>query len=189
MSCGLALQVKAVLDQMTDAELKELVAQQPATAAGVLASAGEPVTEFEQQQQQQQQQHMMMMQMQPAAVPQQQQQQQVAAATAAVPDGSMPPPAASLNVTMQMTVGGAAAPDGWQQGQQRQQQHGSTAGSAAAGLSALFADADGGGNPLVGKGTAAGDVTLAHDQLSAFEMLNMSVDSFTGELCVMCYVS
>jgi hypothetical protein len=196
-----APQVKAVLDQMTDEELRQLVAQQPGTAAGVLARAGGedmqgfgamsgPAMQQQQQmglQQQQQQQQMMMMQQQQQAMggmglphfdratiqqqPQQQQQQQQQMA-------------ADQPFRVNMTVG-PDTPIVQQQEQDEptvQQQQGPTAASAAAALAALFADTE---TLVTGGGGAAGrgsfDVSLTADQMTAAGLLNLSADSFAGE--------
>jgi hypothetical protein len=197
-----APQVKAVLDQMSDEELRQLVAQQPGTAAGVLARAGwEDMQGFgamngavmQQQQQmglQQQQQQMMMMVQQ-----HQQHQQQQAMTGMGLPQADramMQPPlqqqqvAADQPFRVNMTVG-PDTPIVTQQEQDEvpmQQQQGPTAASAAAALAALFADTEtlvtgsGGGG---GGGRGSFDVSLTADQMTAAGLLNLSADSFAGE--------
>jgi hypothetical protein len=182
---------------MSDEELRQLVAQQPGTAAGVLARAGgEDMQGFGamdgvamQQQQlamQQQQQQQMMMQQQSmgnmaaagsmgfpqgdAAV----QQPQAAAAAAA---------AAEQPFRMNMTVGPGTPVTKQEQDPSQdpqQQQQGPTAASAAAALAALFADSE----TLVtggGLGRSSFDVSLTADQMTAAGLLNLSADSFAGE--------
>uniref|UniRef100_A0A383V5P7 Uncharacterized protein n=1 Tax=Tetradesmus obliquus TaxID=3088 RepID=A0A383V5P7_TETOB len=184
-----APQVKAVLDQMSDEELRQLVAQQPDTAAGVLARAGgeelagfgamDGVAMQQQQQQlgmQQQQQHMMMLQ--------QPQQQQPPMRNMGFPraDSALrqqqQQACADQPFRMNMTVGpGTPVTKQEPDDHHNQQQQGPTAASAAAALAALFADSE----TLAtagGPGRSSFDVSLTADQMTAAGLLNLSADSF-----------